>query len=84
MSYYLYIPYSKYTGKYYIGSAGDLADRLRRHNDGRSKYTKPGIPWELIYYEEYGSRSDAAHREMEIKAWKDRAMVERLVRTFRS
>jgi putative endonuclease len=59
MTYYLYILYSQSVDKYYIGSTGNLSDRLERHNSGRSKYTKSGLPWELKYSEEYETRSDA-------------------------
>jgi putative endonuclease len=81
---YLYILYSKSLDKYYIGSTGDISDRLERHNTGRSIYTKSGIPWELKYFEEYETRSNAYKREQEIKSWKDRQMIEDLVRTSRS
>ncbi|HWY11831.1 MAG TPA: GIY-YIG nuclease family protein, partial [Bacteroidia bacterium] len=38
--------------KYYVGQTGDLEDRLFRHNLGSGKFTKTGIPWELIWKEE--------------------------------
>ena len=84
MSYFLYILYSKSIDRFYIGSTHDLSDRLRRHNSGRSKYTNAGVPWELIYSEEYETRSNAMRRERELKSWKDRKMIENLVRTSRS
>ena len=65
--YHLYILLSKKTSNYYIGSTGNIVDRIIRHNSGRSKSTTSGIPWLLVYSEEFESKSEAIHREMEIK-----------------
>ena len=74
MGYWLYVLHSKTKEKYYIGQTGDLEDRIRRHNGGRSKYTKDGKPWELMYSEEYATRSEAVRRELYLKSpsgWKE-------------
>jgi putative endonuclease len=81
MPYYVYVLYSQSLDKYYIGSTQDLENRLLRHNSGRSKYTKPGLPWDLVYAEEYPTRPEAVRRERRLKSWKDRSMLENLVRT---
>jgi len=83
MPYFIYILQSLVDGTYYIGSTQDLEARLERHNEGRSKYTKPKRPWKMIYYEEYDRRSNAARREKEIKSRKSRKLIEDLVRTSR-
>jgi putative endonuclease len=83
MSYYVYILLSQRNGKYYIGSTNNLEERLRRHNEGRSNYTKPGIPWELQYCEEYPDRSSAVKRENYLKRQKSKKIIESLVRTSR-
>jgi putative endonuclease len=83
MSYYVYILESELDGTYYIGSTGDICDRLARHNQGRSMYTKAKRPWKLVYSEEHGSRSLAMKRERGIKSKKDKGYVERLIRTSR-
>ena len=83
MAFYIYIIQSLKDGSYYIGSTGNLADRLVRHNEGRSKYTKAKRPWELVYFEEHPDRSSAVNREREIKGRKDREFIECLVRTSR-
>ena len=66
--YTVYILYSASIDRYYVGSTGDLADRLHRHNGGRSKYTRVGVPWELVYQEDYVTRSEAYVRERAIKS----------------
>jgi len=75
-----YILLSEKTGKYYIGSTGNLEDRLSRHSTGRSKATFSGRPWKLIWTEEFITRSSAYNREMEIKAWKSHDRIEQLVK----
>ncbi len=83
MSYFVYILKSLQDGTYYVGSAQDLQERLERHNQGRTKYTKVKRPWELVYSEEFPDRSSAMKRENEIKRRKRRTFIEALVRTSR-
>ncbi len=67
MSFSVYIIYSKKLSKFYVGQTIELADRLKRHNDGRSKFTKRGIPWYLVHCFEVTSRSEAMQLERKIK-----------------
>ena len=83
MRFYVYIIQSDYDGSYYIGSTNNLTDRIERHNQGRSKYTKPKRPWRLVYCEEFASRSEAQKSELEIKNRKSRDFIESLIRTSR-
>jgi len=83
MKYFVYIIESLKDGSYYVGSTQDLSERIERHNQGRSKYTKAKRPWNLIYHEEYPDRSSAVLREKEIKARKSKEFIERLVRASR-
>lgn len=48
MPHYVYILQSESVGKYYCGETQNIEDRIERHNSGRSKSTKSGIPWKLI------------------------------------
>ena len=72
-----------HNGSYYVGSTQDLDARVKRHNQGRSKYTKARRPWKLIYYEEYPNRLTATKREKEIKSRKSKQYIESLVKTSR-
>jgi putative endonuclease len=74
----VYILYSPSKDNFYVGFSGDISDRLVRHNDGRSKSTAHGVPWELVYSEEFPSRSEAMAREKQIKSWKSAAAIRRL------
>jgi putative endonuclease len=80
LKYWVYILKSEVTGKYYIGSTGDINDRLRRHNSGRSKYTKSGIPWKLVYTEAFNEQRAAVARERQLKSWKSRIRIEELIK----
>ncbi|MEW6196912.1 MAG: GIY-YIG nuclease family protein [Bacteroidota bacterium] len=76
---YTYILHSSKIDKYYVGTTDNLSWRLERHNMGWGKYTKRGIPWNLVYYEEYDDKSKALRREKEIKKMKSRKYIEDLV-----
>jgi putative endonuclease len=79
MTYFVYILKSLKDGRYYVGTAKDLTDRLQRHNQGRSQYTRNARPWQLVYYEEYANRSSAMKRECAIKLQKSREYIELLI-----
>jgi putative endonuclease len=65
--FYVYILYSLSKEKYYVGQTNNIEDRLRRHNSGYSLSTKSGVPWDLIHYFEFLSRSEAVLLEKKIK-----------------
>ncbi|MGA2669173.1 MAG: GIY-YIG nuclease family protein [Ignavibacteria bacterium] len=45
MWWYVYILRSKKNDRIYIGSTNNLKRRIREHNQGLNKSTKPFIPW---------------------------------------
>jgi putative endonuclease len=51
----VYILLSKTSGKFYIGSSRENNPqiRLKAHNLGKTRSTKSGCPWVVIYTEEY-------------------------------
>ena len=51
--FHLYILWSESRKRFYVGHSADLDDRLLRHNEGRSKATKAGGPWQLVHQETY-------------------------------
>jgi len=83
MPYIVYILRSLTDGSYYVGSTQDLDERINRHNQGRSKYTKAKRPWELVFTEEHPDRSSAMKRESKIKRRKSSQFIDSLVRTSR-
>jgi putative endonuclease len=77
----VYILKSSITDKYYIGQTSDIYKRLLYHNSGYSKSTKAGIPWKLVYSKSFDTRQQAMKRETEIKKYKSRLMIEKIVGT---
>jgi len=65
--FYLYILYSPQFSKNYTGTAVDVMNRLKVHNDGKVKSTRPWRPWIIIYTEEYSTLSEARKREWFLK-----------------
>lgn len=68
--YKIYIIKSLKTGRHYIGHSENLNKRLVAHNSGKVRSTKSGVPWKVVYTEEYLARSEAFKRELEIKSYK--------------
>ncbi len=64
---FVYILKSVKTGKHYIGETKDLRERLRRHNEGRSKATKYGIPWEIEVACVVENKSEGRRLERKLK-----------------
>lgn len=52
----------------YTGWTNDLEKRVQTHMKGKgAKYTKPRLPVELVYFEEFDNKIDAMKREYAIK-----------------
>jgi len=83
MSFHVYILLSETTNRYYVGQTQDVTERLAYHNANYSKSLRNRGPWQLVYQEEYKTRGQAMRRERQIKSWKDRGMIERLVSASR-
>ena len=85
MLYYVYILYSQKFKKIYIGFTLNLKNRLKEHNSGQSPATKPYVPYELIYYEAFRSKTDAKKREEYLKSgWGYRTIRKMLKSYFNS
>ena len=72
----VYILRSEKTGRRYVGSCEDLAERLRRHNNAESKATRHGVPWLLLHSEKFSSRCAAASKERYYKTGRGRDGLE--------
>ena len=62
-----YILFSEIRSRYYVGQALNIEKRLDKHNQGRVKSTKFGIPWKLVLQIEVENRSKAILLERKIK-----------------
>ena len=79
MSYYVYILYSEKLDRYYIGATGELSARLNNHLWSRKGFTSATKDWVLKYSEVFELKTDAFAREKQIKKWKSRKMIEKLL-----
>jgi putative endonuclease len=80
MQFHTYILYSSLRDKYYIGSTGDeLSERIRRHNTNHKGFTGGTGDWILVYSETFRDKIDAIRREKEIKNWKSKIKIKKLI-----
>ena len=80
MKYTVYILFSVTKNKYYIGFTGnEIKERLRKHNSNHNGFTGCVGDWKVVYHEYFEEKSLAQKREIEIKKWKSRKLVENLV-----
>ena len=75
----MYILYSDKLNKFYIGACIDMERRLYEHNIGHSKFTSLGVPWKLVYQEEFDDLAVAKKRELQLKKMKSRKYIEQLI-----
>ena len=76
----VYILYSKEADRYYIGHTGDnLDERIRKHLSNHKGYTSQHKNWKLVYSETYSNKSDAYSRERELKRWKSKSRIKKLI-----
>jgi putative endonuclease len=65
---------------FYVGSAENVTDRVKAHNEGRgAAHTYKHRPVTLVYSEPFDSQAAAVKREHQIKRWshqKKQALVE--------
>ncbi|HBB76678.1 MAG: endonuclease [Candidatus Levybacteria bacterium RIFOXYA1_FULL_41_10] len=71
---------SEKTKRFYVGSCQSLKPRILKHNSGQVKSTKSGIPWKLVYSEEYPTRREAYKRELQIKSYKSGEAFRKLIK----
>lgn len=71
-------------GSFYCGYTNDVEKRFEKHKSGMgAKYTRARLPLEIVYVEEFETKSDALKRECEIKKMK-RQQKEKLVEAYSS
>jgi len=78
--YQVYILFSQIKNRFYVGFTSDcLSERIRRHNSNHAGFTGKTGDWKLVYSETHDSKETAMKREKEIKMWKSRKMIEKLI-----
>ena len=63
-----------------MGSTGDaIEERIRKHNSNHKGFTGGSGDWELKYFESMKTKTEALKREKQIKNWKSRKLIEKLI-----
>ncbi len=75
MPYFVYVLRSVSNGRFYVGQTQDLVERLRRHSEGRSYYTRSRGPWVIVHTETFATRAEAMKREKELKNRRSRSYL---------
>jgi len=52
----------------YVGMTQNLEKRLKRHNMGYERTTKPYLPFVIIHQESFATRAEARKREKYLKS----------------
>jgi putative endonuclease len=78
MKYAVYILYSISLDRFYVGQSKNHLERFERHQAGRNKSTKAGIPWEIVHVEFFNDRPSAVRKERQIKNIGSRRYLDRL------
>ena len=76
----VYVLRSLKDGIRYVGSGEDAEERLRRHNKGDYRFTNGHRPWELVYKENYETRSEAVRRERFLKTGQGRVFLNTILK----
>ena len=71
----VYVLYSDKINKFYTGYTSNLKKRLLHHNLGLDRWSKRGIPWKIVYEEEFLDKTKAIRREKFLKTGKGRDLI---------
>ena len=78
--YTVYVLFSTNFNKIYIGYTSNLSQRLQSHNELATKgWTIKYRPWNVIYTENFDSKSLAMVREKQLKSFKGREFIRQLI-----
>jgi putative endonuclease len=65
--FYAYVIKSIHTTFLYKGHCENLQERLKQHNAGETQSTRPHVPFDIVYFEEFSTRAEAIKREKYFK-----------------
>lgn len=74
--YHVYVIKSIHKNYRYTGITGNIQRRIREHNRGYNKTTKPYLPFVLIFTEECPDRKCARTREKQLKSGFGRELID--------
>ena len=80
--FYVYVLKSRRNGKTYTGHTENLGKRLSQHNTEKNKrkFSCVNGPWDLMFFENFETRSDAMRREKFLKSGKGRECIKEKIK----
>ena len=76
----VYILHSDSLNRFYIGFTSDSPEeRLRKHLANHQGFTSKATDWKIVFTESFDNKPSAMNREKQIKNWKSRKMIEKLI-----
>jgi len=76
--FYVYVLRSIKYERNYVGFTKDINKRLKQHNSGYTKSTKPYKPWKILFFETYNAKIEAINREKFLKTGKGRLIYKKI------
>ena len=77
---YVYVLKSLKNQKRYVGSTKlTPEDRLKQHNNGSNIWAKHNGPFQLVYQEQYSTKTEARKRELFLKSGQGRKLLDDLL-----
>ncbi len=78
-----YILYSAELDRYYIGHTDQtLEQRILKHLTNHVGFTSRTKDWNLVFQREFESKQEAYAYERQIKKWKSRRAIEKLIKGY--
>ena len=74
------ILHSEDLDRFYIGSTEMLPEeRLKKHLTNHSGFTAGAKDWTIVFNQEFESTAKARNREKQVKNWKSKTMIQKLI-----
>jgi putative endonuclease len=75
--FYIYVLRSIEFERNYVGFTRDTEKRLKEHNSGKTKSTRPYKPWRILFYERFSTKAEALRREKFLKTGQGRDYIKK-------
>lgn len=59
--------------------SSDVENRLQKHLQKHAGFTAKAKDWKIVFTEKFDTKNDAMNREKQIKKWKSKSMIIKLI-----
>ena len=81
--YYTYILISEDGARTYTGVTSDIDRRLKEHNSGKEKSTRPHLPYKVLYVESHETMTSARRKEVYFKSTSGRREIRQFLINYK-